>query len=217
VAGLWSLSFKTVSDEDGKPGEVEINNRSPAVRRFAETSRRGIEFVWEGVDLPNEPGVVDVHVAVRLESGEGASAWRLMVKNRSRRFGLWESACPLLRSVAQPGVPDVLLPCGNWGGTLRRQHRGRYEGPYPSARCPLQMTAFNLGEAGLYLAAHDGASRTKRLIVTQEQDAAFYLLSENAGVPGSAGAPDYPVVIAAYKGDWWRAASRYRAWATRQA
>ena len=217
VAGLWSLTFKTPPDAAGKQESVEINNRTAAVRCFSRRLWRGFEFVWQGLDLPGEPGSVDVRAEVRIESGGGASAWRLKVANRSRRFGLWESEYPLLRGVVQPGVADVLLPRGNWGGTLARRHRGHCEVRYPSTGCPLQMLAFNLGDAGLYLAAHDGASRAKRLVVTQEQDVGFRLLSENAGVPGAAFAPDYPVVIAAYRGDWWQAAERYRAWATQQA
>ncbi len=217
AAGLWSLSFKTPPDAAGRQESVEINNRSPAARRSAGCSRRGLEFVWQGIDLPGEPGVVDVRAEVRLDPGEGESAWRIKVDNRSKRFALWENAYPLLRGVAQPGMADVLLPLGNWGGTLLRRHRGRYEGRYPSAGCPVQVLAFNLGEAGLYFASHDGASRTKRLVVTPDQDVSFRLLAENADVPGAAGAPDYPVVIATYRGDWWQAARRYRAWATRQA
>jgi hypothetical protein len=215
--GLWSLVFKAPPDADGKQETVELTNRSPAARRSAKQARRGLAFEWQGLDLPGEPGAVDVCAEVRLEAGEGASAWRIRVTNRSRRFGLWETGYPLLCGVTPPGAGDALLPHGNWGGRLMRQYRGRFDAPYPSASCPLQMMAFNLGEAGLYLAAHDGASRTKRLSVTKAQDAGFYLLAEQAGVPGAAGAPDYPVVVAAYRGDWWQAARRYRTWATRQA
>jgi len=118
--------------------------------------------------------------------------------------------------VAQPGTADVLLPHGNWGGSLMRHYAGHFEGHYPSGQCPLQMLAFQLGEAGLYMAAHDGAARDKRVVVSHEQDVTFRLLAENAGLPGAAGAPDYPVVIAAYEGDWWQAARLYRAWALRQ-
>jgi hypothetical protein len=217
-AGLWSLTFKTPPDAQGKQDSVVLDNHSGgAARATAKRVRNGFDFAWSGLGLPGEPGVVDVRAEVRLEPGDGASAWRLHVTNRSKRFGLWSSDYPLLSGVAEPGAADVLLPRGNWGGSLLARHKGRYDGHYPSAVCPLQMLAFNLGEAGLYLAAHDGAARDKRLVVTAGQDVTFRLLAENAGVPGAAGAPDYPVVIAAYAGDWWQAARRYRAWATRQA
>ncbi len=217
AAGLWALTFKAPPDAAGQQESAVLDNRcAGAVRVTSERVRNGIDFVWSGLGLPGEPCAVDVRAEVRLEPGEGASAWRLKVTNRSRRFGLWSSDFPTLLGVAEPGTADVLLPRGNWGGTLLTHHRGRYNGHYPSAGCPLQMLAFNLGQSGLYLAAHDGAARDKRVVVTAEQDVTFRLLAENAGVPGAAGAPDYPVVIAAYTGDWWQAARRYRDWALQQ-
>lgn len=216
VAGLWSLSFSTLPDASGRRERVELDNRSPAVRRAAVRSRGGLAFVWEGLDLPGEKGAVDVRAEIGLEPGDGASAWRLKVVNRSRRFGVWESAYPLLSGVAEPGTADVLLPRGNWGGSLLPRHRGRYEGRYPSAACPLQLLAFHLGEAGLYVAAHDGAACAKRFVVTGDQDVSVRTPAAHAGVPGAAGVPDFPVVVAAYAGDWWQAARRYRTWATRQ-
>ena len=214
--GLWSLTFKTPADAAGQRETALLSNRSPAARCRAVAKRRRLEFVWEGLDLPDEPGVVDVRAEVSLDTGEGTSTWRIRVTNRSRRFVLEETSYPLLSEVVPPGVGDVLLPRGNWGGRLMPRHRGHYAAPYPSARCPLQMMAFQLGEAGLYLAAHDGAATTKRLSVSAGQDATFHTLAEQAGVPGAAGAPAYPVVVAAYRGDWWQAARRYRDWAVQQ-
>ncbi|HRR32533.1 MAG TPA: DUF6259 domain-containing protein [Kiritimatiellia bacterium] len=217
VPGLWSLTFKTPADTAGQQETAVLSNLSPSLQRRAVVKRRQLTFAWEGIDLPDEPGAVDVRAEVSLDAGEGASAWRIRVTNRSRRFGLWETAYPLLNGVVPPGVGDALLPTGNWGGRLMRQHRGQFDAPYPSARCPLQMMAFQLGEAGLYLAAHDGAATAKRLSVNAAQDVTFHTLAEQAGVTGAEGAPAYPVVIAAYRGDWWQAARRYREWATRQA
>ena len=214
--GLWSLTFKTPVDDAGKQETAVLSNRSPAARRRAVPESRRLVFVWEGLDLPEEPGVVDVRAEVSLDAGEDASAWRIYVTNRSRRFGLEESSYPLLNEVVPPGVGDVLLPRGNWGGRLMPRHRGNFAAWYPSASCPLQMMAFQLGEAGLYLAAHDGVATTKRLSISGSQDATFQTLAEQAGVPGAAGAPTYPVVVAAYRGDWWQAARRYRDWAVQQ-
>ena len=214
--GLWSLTFKGPPDASGRQTSAELTNRSPAARRFAERSGQGLCFNWQGLDLPGEPGAVDVRAEVRLEPGDGASLWRINVVNRSARFGLWSSDYPVLQRVAEPGAADVLLPRGNWGGSLMPRHQGAFAGRYPSFGCPLQMLAFNLGDAGLYLAAHDGTARAKELVVTRAQTVTFRGLAENAGVPGAAGAPDYPVVVAAYRGDWWEAARRYRTWALQQ-
>ena len=216
VAGLWAMTFKTPMGPDGKQESAKLDNLSHAERVFAERMRNGVLFYWKGLDLPGEPRAVDVRADIQLEPGEGVSAWRLSVTNRSKRYGVWSTDYPLLRGVAAPGTADVLLPHGNWGGSLLRHHAGHFEGHYPSGQCSLQMLAFQLGESGLYMAAHDGVARDKRVVVTREQDVTFRLLAENAGAPGAAGAPDYPVVIAAYEGDWWQAARLYRTWALRQ-
>ncbi len=86
--GLWSLTFKTPLDAAGKQDSVVLDNHAKAGRIFAERTHDGMAFFWKGLDLPGEPGAVDVRADVRLESGSaGASAWRLSVTNRSKRFG----------------------------------------------------------------------------------------------------------------------------------
>ncbi len=216
-AGLWALTFKTQPDPTGNQETAVLDNRSKARRVYSERTRDTLTFHWQGLSLPGEAGAVDVKAEVRLAKHTGPSEWRLSVENRSARYGVWSTDYPLLRGVVPAGVADVLLPTGNWGGSLLRRHSGRFEGHYPSGHCPLQMMAFQLGEAGLYLAAHDGAAQDKRLVVTREQDVTFRYLVPDAGVPGADGAPNYPVVIAAYAGDWWQAARRYREWALQQA
>lgn len=214
VAGLWSMTFKAPADASGSQPSVVLDNHAKAAAVYAERMRNGWVFHWKGLDLPGEPGVVDVRAEVLSEAG--STAWRLKVENRSKKFGAWSTDYPLLRGVVTPGVADVLLPKGNWGGTLERRFAGEFAGEYPSVVCPLQMMAFQLGDTGLYLAAHDGAAQNKRLVLSSEQDVTFRFWAPNAGVPGSSGAPGYPVVITAYAGDWWQAARLYRSWALKQ-
>jgi hypothetical protein len=223
--GLWRLTFRASpparpAGSTGAPAdETVLDNRAAAkLAADASDSPEGklLTFTWKGLDLPGEPGAVDVTATVLLKPGRGESEWRLSVVNRSPRFGLAETAYPLLAGVCLPGAGDVLLPRGNWGGTLVRQSRAALHAAYPSAGCPVQFMAFNLGSAGLYLGAHDEGARTKRLVISPEQDASIVTLAENAGVAGSSLAAPFPVVLAAYEGDWWQAAKRYRAWATGQ-
>lgn len=223
--GLWRLSFRTPyqavpAGSVGKPfEECTLDNRSPghlAASQAEGPEGRRLTFEWKALDLPDEAGAVDVKATVLLQSGRGESEWRLEVANRSGRFGLWEATFPLLSAVCLPGTADVLHPRGNWGGTLVRQGRAGTSVPYPSAACPVQCMAFNLGPNGLYLGAHDDAARSKRLVISPEQDASFVTLAENAGTPGACVAMPFPVVVSVYEGDWWQAAKRYRQWATQQ-
>lgn len=224
--GFWRLTLRTperVVPEGSteKPfEEAVVDNRSPSERRAAATATpegRLLTFTWKGLDLPGEADALDVVATVLLRADRNASEWRLQVTSRSARFGLWESAFPLLTTVCPPGSADVLMPRGNWGGTLMRQNRQSMQAPYPSAGCPVQFMAFNLDQAGLYLGAHDDGARTKSLVISAAQDASVVTLAADAGVPGRAEAVPFTVVVATYAGDWWQAARLYRQWSSRQA
>jgi len=225
--GLWRLELRTPEgalDPPNAPPDgqriVVLTNRSKCHRRATHErlpdGRRELRLVWSGLDLPGEPRAVDVTVTVRAAPGIGPSTWRIETRVRSRRFGLWRVHFPTLSQVNHPGEGDALLPGGNWGLHLVRNNRSGCSPTYPSAACPMQFMAFLRDGAGLYLGAHDGLARTKQLHVSAQQDAEFATWAENMGVPGaSVGAP-FPVVIAAFRGDWWEAARIYRRWALTQ-
>jgi hypothetical protein len=86
---------------------------------------------------------------------------------------------------------------------------------YPSGNVPVQTLSFLLGDAGLQFTALDGGSQAKQFD-TINLDLRITYTCPNAGRPGAANAPDFAVETAAFTGGWWRAAKRYRAWATKQ-
>ncbi len=226
TAGLWKLEFRT--PHRSREGEAEgaaqtvlcLDNRAPGplTSVFDQwTGAQALTLTWRDLDLGQETDVVDVTVTVKLPTGRGGSEWRINVDNRSRRFGLWEVHFPYLSTVSPPGSADLLRPGGNWGGVLVKGNKSGMGVPYPSTACPAQFMAFNRGQAGLYLGAHDGQARAKHLHVSPDQDATFSIYAEDMGVPGSDFPSSFPVVIAAYRGDWWQAARIYRQWATQQA
>ncbi len=225
--GLWRLDLRTPQGarlpRSGAAADkeiVELTNRSGGRRTVRRQRLAGggeeLTLTWAGIDLPGEPGAVDVTVRVGLAPGTGPSTWRIQTKVRSRRFGLWEVHFPTFSSVNRPGAGDALLPGGNWGMRLVRNNRGGGSPTYPSAACPMQFMAFMRNGLGLYLAAHDGEARPKRLVVTSHQDAEFATRAENMGVPGASTGAPFPVVVAGYQGDWWQAARIYRTWALKQ-
>ena len=224
--GLWKLEFRTPyravpEGSDKKPQEILFLDNRAAGTRAARVSDapegKLLTLTWKGLALGEEAGVVDVTATVLLRTGAGESEWRIEIDNRSTAYGLWEASYPLLSTVAPRGTADVLVPTGNWGGKLWRQCKGSLNVPYPSGACPVQFMAFHRGEAGLYFGAHDPGARAKSVRLSQSQDATFATYAENMGVPGSEVAAPFPVVVAAYRGDWWQAARRYREWASRQA
>ena len=211
-AAFWELTFW----KDGLPTNMlTIDNLAPCERKVERRSD-ALVFNWRGLSLGDEMGVVDVTATVRLAQDETAAEWWLAVKNRSGRWGLAETAYPILRNVVRPREADVLTPRGNLGGRLVTSYQGSVVSRYPSSMgAQVQTCAFMLGGTGLQLTALDGKGQEKGFDFSG-LDFALRYRCPNEGVPGAANAPDFAVETAAFSGDWWRAAKRYRAWATRQ-
>ena len=205
---FWALLFHS-KDADGKIVEARVDNRAPAMNRRVDSDGESRKFHWEGLDLPGEKGVFDVVATVRL-MGKNASAWEIEVRNRSVKWGLYETHYPYLRGVVEEGEADVMLPAQGLGARLYRAHRSadflpaedwNYPGWYP------MVSAFMRNGSGLLVAPFDGKARIKRLRFLKDHDLTFPAPVENAGIPGrAANGPGYPVVVAAYRGDWTEAA-----------
>ena len=211
----------TLESEKNKPYVTfTLDNRASGDLRVSKTDKR-LTFLWKNLDLKEEKDVVDVTVTVDLASDFGQSEWRIAVTSRSKKFGVYETYFPTLSAINRRGFGDVLIPTGNWGGKLCKGGKiwgmtGPLNLPYPAGACPVQLLSFMNDGCGLYFAAHDSGARTKRILLSPEQDATFALLAENAGQPGAGQKSEIPFVVTAYKGDWWGAAQLYRKWATKQ-
>ena len=215
--GLWRLDFLSKGTA-GTNEHVFVDNLATAVSRFAERTPTGMRFTWRGIDIADEKGVLDVFAAVDMPSGAAASEWNIIVSNRSVNAALFETSYPLLRGVVPSGKSNVLLPFRDFGAVLRPNFsQGEDETVAWSPGWGPSVSAFHLGQAGLYFAAHDPDFRFKRLVVGRGLDVRFDTIVENAGVLGlAAEGPRHAVTIAAYRGDWWKAAKMYRTWAMEQ-
>ena len=221
-SNFWALTFSSAA-KDGAARKVVIDNHVPAAAKRVEKRGNETRFVWQGIKLPEDSsGSVDVVASVILNPGKGDSEWRISVNNSSRNWALMETMYPRIREVVRPGEADVLMPYENLGARLLKKYNGKSrnrmcqwgEYAYPSYYPP--VTAFMKGDSGIYFAAEDPEARIKRMFVW-DVDTWFTTPVENAGVGGKAAeGPRYPVVIAAFKGDWWQAAKRYRKWALKQ-
>ena len=212
-ADFWELQFVG----GGKPGQIAtLQNHNPSRRSLRRRADGGATFVWEGLDLPDAKGAVDVYATVSFDS-DGASRWTLSVTNRAENgWALSTVSYPYLRSVLPNGEGDALVPTKDLGARLIRKFEPSklmpssygYPGWYP------MVTAFWRGSSGMYMAAHDRESRIKSLCYDKDGTVRFETLVENAGVAGKAAdGPRYPVVIASCGGDWWEVARRYRKFA----
>ena len=245
-AAFWQLTFwkdgcptNTLTIDNRTPCSAAVTKHGPpvgdAVATGRDTSMGGTGFVpsavahqsgslvfdWRGIALGDEENAVDVQATVTLTADGAAAEWRLAVVNRSRRWGLAETQFPLLRNVVKPREADVLIPKGNWAGRLVKSYNG---GPqvggtslcYPSSLgAQIQTCAYMLGGAGLQVTPLDGKGQVKYFEMP-DFDFSIRYPCPYQGVPGAANAPDFAVETAAFSGDWWSVAKRYRAWATRQ-
>ena len=187
-AGFWRLDFVR-KGAVGTNEHVFVDNLATAAGHNVERTARGLRFSWRGVDIEDEKGVLDVFAEVDLPPGATASEWRLVVSNRSEKAALYGTSYPCLGKVTEIGEGDVLIPNGNLGASLRKNYkfwddsRKDRVSLMPGWHPP--VTAFNLGEAGLYIAAHDPDQRYKRLVIQADHGVRFDTVVENAGIVGS--------------------------------
>ena len=210
-AGLWAMKFW----KDGGPSQTRWLTNHSQSRRSVKSSDGRLKFLWEGLSVGDKKDVVDVAAAVDL-SEDGASAkWRIQVRNRSKTWGLAEVEYPIVRHVVASNTASALLPSGNMGGRLVERYAGGDYLGYPHGLVPVQTLAFMKDGAGLQFTALDGKAQNKAFS-TRGLDMKIWYRCPDEGCPGAANAPDYAVETAAFEGDWWAAAKRYRKWALKQ-
>ena len=217
-ADFWELRFRGVG-ASGTNETVRLCNRSSGGTRTCDRKDDRMTFRWQGLDLPGEPGVVDVAAAVRMLPDGATSEWAIKVANRSSKYALAETVYPYLREVIEAGKGDYLRPGKPLGAQLLRNFHGEagweYFSRFPS--CSPPITAYLKDGVGLYIGVHDPEVRIKRFVAGPWRDFRVETPVENAGVVGkAAGGPGFKVTIAAFKGDWWQVAKIYRAWALKQ-
>jgi len=212
---LWELRF---TKPDGRDRLI-VDNHAPAEKLERRVLGDELRLIWRGVDLKDEKGVLDVAVSVRLRTDDpGTTEWRLQTKCRSTKWGYFETRFPCLTRVTPEKAADALFPSMSLGARLVRNYEAAktgesfsYPGWFP------MVGAYFLGEAALYIGAHDGKQLNKSILFRKNGGFQYSTEAREAGHPlKSAGSVDYPVVIAAYRGDWWPAAKRYRRWALNQ-
>ncbi|OHB54224.1 MAG: hypothetical protein A2Y12_04325 [Planctomycetes bacterium GWF2_42_9] len=212
-AGLWYMTFTNGSTT------IDISNISVGIRSAQwQDNNTKLVLKWEDITLGADTGCLDVTANISLPSGNNPSTWTIAVANTSSMWGIESVRYPLLRTVCKSGTADVLLPTGAYGGTLKKNNTSTWNDHYPSGSpyCCMQFVAFNKGNAGLYIAAHDGNANYKTLDLTLDQHFFFDVLAENPNEAGDANLPAISFVVQAYSGNWWEAAKIYRDWALQQ-
>ena len=204
---LWMATFA----QDGNlTNHVKVAAHDAASVERHETDE-AITLVWRDIPLGGERGVLDAVVKVEKRA-DGSQGWKLSFDNRSQIWRLFATEFPRLNRVTRDGEGNVMMPGGDHGARLLRGRRGQkkpvrrnYLGYVP------MVSAFFLGDDGLYFAAEDPDARLKSFVIEGEQNVRF-----DTPVELGAEGPRHSVTLAPLKGDWWAAAHRYREFALRQ-
>jgi hypothetical protein len=209
--GLWQLNFV----KSGQTDKITLDNRVRAVvnstkKKLADGSQE-LSLTWNNISFADEKNVVDVIVKVLLKS-DGESNWRINVKNRSSKYGLFSVDFPRFLTVAAPSSADVVFPGGVLGGTLRKANRKAGRFIYPSESWPMHFMSFATAGKGLYIGLHDPLQRPSKAYLSPGQDIIFRQFPDNMGQPGTDYNLNFPIVVKLHDGDWWKAAKIYRKW-----
>ncbi|MBN8219263.1 MAG: hypothetical protein J0L75_21665, partial [Spirochaetes bacterium] len=214
---LFQVEFQQATgDESAFLDSLSDGEKSATLSTNARGEREAL-FRFRKLALPDGGGKVDVTARVVLPARGAESRWTLEVNNDSTRWGAWAVRYPILKSVSPPETSDLMLPTGNWGGTLYRKRAVDKSISYPSTDCPIPFVTWTRGGASLYLGAHDPLAWGKTFSVTRDNDFDLQTLAEDMGQPGKARVSPSPVVLSVGPGDWWSSAKRYRAWALAEA
>ena len=205
--GLWSATFA----KDGMLTNCVAVSAHEAAQTERHETDEAVTLVWRDIPLGGERGVLDATVRI-AKNADGSQSWLLSFDNRSKEWLLFETEFPRLNRVTRNGEGNVMLPDHDHGARLIRSRcampkpvRYGYLGYVP------MVSAFFIGDDGLYIAAEDPEARIKSFEIEGEQNILFDTPVE-LGVEG----PRYPVVLAPLRGDWWAAAWRYKDFALKQ-
>jgi len=209
---LWRIELRS-GDKALKP--IVLDNRV-AAKVSATPSNEGLALRWDRIALPDEPSIMAVEVRIVRRDAAALTEWNIEVECRSRHYGIWDVAFPVMANVAPEALPDIAVSRGNWG-ILYRGSRDRQTGSYPSYEWPMQFLCVNRGESGLYLACHDPQAWPKRFSLAPLGEFHFQIPAPDQGVAGNGYRPRFPIAVGAYRGDWWQGAKLYRRWALAEA
>ncbi len=210
-ASLWRLVFRA-----GLKGEEKTLEASSFKGGQWARTEDGAKIVWKNIDLDASDAAVDVTCEVTVNAAEGRYEFRIGVCNRSAKYGLFTVDYPRFGQVITKGSGTVITPGNNWGG-IRLESAWKMRRAYPDYHAPVQLICFEQPKAGIMLAALDPQATVKHLNLDDKFNFHFEFAGIDAGKPGAAGAPTFPVALYPYDGDWWKAAKKYRAWAVRHA
>ncbi len=199
----WAV---TLRDPDGNEHEVECPLGGSVEGKSGECWLH-----WPPVPLPDGSSLRGI---LNLRGSEPGLETFLTVESHSSHWVL--DKITLLRLTALEGGPGarLIVPSG-WGLESPTPRERPLRLTYPSMRLSCSFVALRLGEAGLYLGAHDAACAHKEFLARPAPGHAFSLECAvyTTDQQATAFRQEFPLVLAGFRGGWYEAARLYRSWA----
>ena len=122
AAKLWRV--KLTPDVSSEDNFITISNASPcAARSFTAPSNVEASAIlaWQGIDVGDETGVLDVFLTVSKDAPTGFADLRIRVVNRSTKYAVWRVLAPDLELgvINGDGSDDYLLMSPAEGRSVR--------------------------------------------------------------------------------------------------
>ena len=220
VEPTWTLLMETPAGEElavdpvslDLGGQVRVSDDAMIVR-------------WDAFEAPG--GTVKVACLFEAAPDQPLIYGRIRVDNQSDCLLMWVQF-PRLTLIAtpSPGAETELVFPRAFGRSWRDPFHapGGYtvgtRDPIGHTKDMSFGTLYDDSGNGLYWAAYDPEGYLKRIILDNTQgefiDCKLAEMPEAADVPGQDFVSPHPMVLGAYRGDWWDAAHMYRTWALQQ-
>ena len=122
AAKLWRV--KLTPDVTSEDNFITISNASPCAAQSFDASGNldaSAVLLWEGVDVGDEAGVLDVLLTISKDAATGFADFRIRVVNRSTKYAVWRVIAPDLELgvINGDGSDDYLLMSPAEGRSVR--------------------------------------------------------------------------------------------------
>lgn len=198
---LWRLALRK---SDSATAELTSASASCIEAEGAGSTR--LAFVWLGKLKDGE-----ARVTLTVAEGRRTTGWRLSAELP----GGWKvvrADWPVLPNIRVERGLKMAAPFG-WGLEYDVKPGMSYEGTYPSLVTSMPFVAFYRDGKGLYVGMHDRKGNHKHLAVKASEDSVALTCSHwpsDADTVGGRYAPEFEMVVSAFRGDYWNAAQIYR-------
>ncbi len=213
---LWYI---TLTRPDGAKINIDSNAIQNPIR--LETKNNGATQInilrWDPIFVDSGKSI-SVSMSINYNPEKQDFSWRLKTDLPSG-YGLLTAKFPEIKIRPIGSGENDYLTAPLYAGTLVKNPYATIPAPqsypYPG---PFNMQFFSLydsqNKSGIYWATHDGSGHPKKFTIAAENGALTFGVSHYGPIPTPLNYEiPYPFVLSYLDGDWFTAASKYRAWA----